>query len=141
MDTSPEYVKMCAVADEIQKVWELSDGDFYYNQKRKDKSVIVVLNGWLNSRTSFDRFHQSDYSWLPRQDQLQEMIMSLYNGDDPIYKIATKNSQCDILLRRFKKFTLAEVSLLRLTTFEQLWLAFIMKEKYNKIWDGNKWVG
>jgi len=25
-------------------------------------------------------------------------------------------------------------------TWEQLWLAFVMKEKHNKIWDGDNWV-
>lgn len=25
------------------------------------------------------------------------------------------------------------------TSMEQLWLAFVMKEKYNKTWDGNEW--
>ena len=26
-------------------------------------------------------------------------------------------------------------------SFEQLWLAFYMYEKYKKIWDGEKWDG
>ena len=25
-------------------------------------------------------------------------------------------------------------------TQEQLWLAFIMKEKYNKVWNGEDWI-
>ncbi|KKM93638.1 hypothetical protein LCGC14_1206450, partial [marine sediment metagenome] len=25
------------------------------------------------------------------------------------------------------------------STWEQLWLAFYMSEKYNKVWDGDKW--
>ena len=25
-------------------------------------------------------------------------------------------------------------------SMEQLWLAFIMKEKYGKVWDGDKWI-
>ena len=25
-------------------------------------------------------------------------------------------------------------------TMEQLWLAFVMKEKYNKVWDGRDWI-
>lgn len=27
----------------------------------------------------------------------------------------------------------------RFDSYEQLWLAFVMKEKYNKVWDGEKW--
>jgi hypothetical protein len=26
------------------------------------------------------------------------------------------------------------------TSWEQLWLAFVMKEKSNKIWDGKQWI-
>ncbi len=26
------------------------------------------------------------------------------------------------------------------TSMEQLWLAFVMKEKYNKVWDGEEWI-
>jgi hypothetical protein len=25
-------------------------------------------------------------------------------------------------------------------SWEQLWLAFVMKEKYNKVWNGEDWV-
>jgi len=25
-------------------------------------------------------------------------------------------------------------------SMEQLWLAFVMKEKYNKIWNGENWI-
>jgi len=25
------------------------------------------------------------------------------------------------------------------TSMEQLWLAFVMKEKYNKVWNGKEW--
>ena len=28
---------------------------------------------------------------------------------------------------------------LLIKSWEQLWLAFVMKEKFNKIWDGEKW--
>lgn len=66
------------------------------------------------------------------QDQLQEMI-----GDTPVYNI--KNSMFSVLddFRNFAFATAFKESIP--LTMEQLWLAFVMKEKYGKIWNGKEW--
>jgi hypothetical protein len=51
--------------------------------------------------------------WLPRQDQLQEM---------------------------YGTFQECSVNGGVVTSMEQLWLAFVMKEKHNKVWNGNDWI-
>ena len=90
--------------------------------------------------------------WLPRQDQLQEMVgqpnlayllldfrkftspdeyclhgksreAGFYNQD--YCKICTNKR-----IKAFKTFT----------SMEQLWLAFVMNEKFGKVWDGDKWI-
>ncbi|KKL82719.1 hypothetical protein LCGC14_1981920 [marine sediment metagenome] len=63
-----------------------------------------------------------DNVWLPRQDQLQEMV---------------KRDSLHLILD-FECFAISYGDLS--TSMEQLWLAFVMKEKYNKTWDGGKWV-
>lgn len=64
------------------------------------------------------------------QDQLQEMVLGkwlhinvAFNGAD-IYS-AYKDG----------------VSLGDFSTWEQLWLAFVMKEKFGKVWSNDKWEG
>jgi len=63
--------------------------------------------------------------WLPRQDQLQEMIKSISAFGR---------------LKRFYRFVYFEENRRHEWSMEQLWLAFVMKEKYEKVWDGTEWV-
>ena len=113
MDTSKIYVKMCEKAEEIQKIkpeWNLEgdDGEWWYPNDNK---------------------REVNHIWLPRQDQLQEI---LFTHKEHLFP------QC-VLLREFIRE--GELYILHfLKSMEQLWLAFAMKEKYNKIWNGEDWV-
>lgn len=65
--------------------------------------------------------------WLPTQSQLQKMILN--HGQH-----GYNNSGILVGLSLFaEKNNLNEVSM------EQLWLAFLMSEKYNKKWNNEKW--
>ncbi len=109
-------------------------------------------------------FRSSDGTWLPRQDQLQEMV-----NPEHMKGIISFN-----LIRSFSNFCLPEIVfhhesleayrecedeekkrayenrieagyehqryIAQFTSMEQLWLAFVMKEKYRKVWEGNKWT-
>jgi len=61
-----------------------------------------------------------DTIWLPRQDQLQEMVGQPY-------------SRPSKQLRELAEFSDEGHPS---ASFEQLWLAFVMKEKYGKTWKG-----
>ena len=103
MDTSKEYVDMCRKAKEIQALaWE-------ENNCWDSKSFL---------------FADIPNVWLPRQDQLQNMIDGNW---------CVKLLKCNdfILTDRFIK----SVSL----SLEQVWLLFVMKEKYNKEWIKGGW--
>ena len=77
--------------------------------------------------------------WLPRQDQLQDMLdlkpysfgksykmnigrttdkWTMYCEDGPVHCSFSKISE----------------------SLEQLWLAFVMHEKYGKTWNGKEWI-
>jgi hypothetical protein len=178
MDTSPEYIKMCEQAIEIQKVWEPKAWDYIICLEGvPDREIIVeVLSGYEtdsgfyghgieegdNGITSCSRGVEIKYDksenvripsemeekhfWLPRQDQLQEMVFKI---DESL-----KDLECDDRTRLSKKgiinFSLTD--LIRefsddldmkyyeeLTSMEQLWLAFVMERKFKKIWTGEKW--
>lgn len=60
---------------------------------------------------------------LFRQDQLQEMI---------------EGTHMEKLGRVYR--AVVKMELYPSETMEQLWLVFIMEEKFNKIWDGKDWV-
>ncbi|MCK5236306.1 MAG: hypothetical protein KAR06_04895 [Deltaproteobacteria bacterium] len=105
MDTSETYMKMCN-CKEIQGA--------------RPALPFSAKEWWIWNE-------YGDTVWLPRQDQLQEMV----SDGDCAYD----------LFHRFEIWVNcydAEISQLELS-MEQLWLAFVMKEKYNKVWKGEEW--
>ena len=64
---------------------------------------------------------------LPGQDELQGML-----------KLPLLDLLCGF--RDFIEFDKNPSYAALFTSMEQLWLAFVMKEKFNKTWDGDKWV-
>jgi len=72
-----------------------------------------------------------------RQDQLQ--ILYEYSLSSLIYKFyefvfGTPNAKLDEEKDKIMRYSL------KFDTMEKLWFAFIMKEKFYKIWDGEKWI-
>lgn len=127
MDTSETYIKMCEKAEEVQKEWLIHSGDFFFDKQSKyewtnpvgvvgDEIIIEVTK-----RLKAKEFKQNNI-WLPRQDQLQEMV-----EEEPLACIdGIKNFWVEINFPNF--------------SWEQLWFAFVMKEKFNKVWSGTDWV-
>lgn len=117
MDTSKKYIKTCEKAKEIQDNWEILNEDYVYNKI------------WNISRICMDGFNLGSCVWLPRQDQLQDMI----KWNKKWYKGAYLYPLIDF----YESFAGNQWE-----SLEQLWLAFVMYEKYQKIWDEEKeeWV-
>ncbi len=133
MDTSETYIKMCD-CEEIQdkRPWNsVADMDFpssiYYGWK-EDDSYHIENNRRLIEQPYYEGLFQA--IWLPRQDQLQEM--SQFSGGLP-NQLWNFNEFCFPDRWNFDEYTSG------FTSMEQLWLAFVMKEKYGKVWTG-KWV-
>jgi len=98
MDITPKYIKMCD-CPEIQQVAER----FY--------SEDPDTNYWEGPLCKI---------WLPRQDELQEMIPCL---------------STHINVQNLFEFTL---TLPDIESWEQLWIRFLMYVKFNKVWDDKK---
>ena len=121
MDTSKEYIKMCYEAKELQ------DRDFVYFMTHPKEYV-----GEYNCE------HGGVMTWLPRQDQLQEMIkFEPWEG---------QTTSLHRLFFKFREFVQNDDADTwwdfkgDFTSMEQLWLAFVMKEKYNKVWNNAQWI-
>lgn len=145
MDTSETYKKMCEKAVEIQalrypskdiedsiKPW--LDGDFFYvapdprwPNEEGELGIAYYCDDYYYSQP------QCDAIWLPRQDQLQEMESPKGFTGFIDWQGWLKNIYPD----QENPFDTRAV---RFHSWEQLWLAFVMKEKYNKVWDGGDWV-
>ena len=130
MDISPEYIAMCD-CPEIQKGHVDKTGDLFANKwfigvYIRDESYIYEVE---DSPKREQRINNP--IWLPRQDQLQEMVGGFEAGFVDWFH--WRNAIYPHMQNPFNKEW-------RFTSMEQLWLAFVMKENHNKTWDGNKWV-
>ena len=112
MDQSIEYVKMCN-CPEIQKAEHLESHNFYYHGFLAEIMRDV---------------------WLPRIDQLQEMIKTP-ELEDPF---------C-MCVAFYKWWSEAKANWDNdpdngYSTMEQLWLGYVMQQLHGKKWNGDEWV-
>ncbi len=140
MDTSKTYVKMCEKAQEIQSIFndrELTSDDVlfisYDQGKTYKKEKILDL---------FPKpFIQEDYNniviWLPRQDQLQELMGSY---DDCLELIYWWKETGKIIIRGDDKEDYWLYSSSDFNSMEQFLLAAVMFRNYDKIWGGEDWI-
>jgi len=127
MDTSEKYIKMCEKAQkDINKKEEL--WDWYYDKESDTIEVVVRLN---TDHPMGNNYHKDEIP-LYRQDQLQEMLV-------PTDAIALIDELNGFILHHIEDRNLG---IRKHRTLEQLWLAFVMYEKYQKEWDDEKeeWV-
>lgn len=138
MDISEKYIKMCEKAEEIQNFTDMLHlGDFVWRGEAYLYKCCVC--------DKVPCFKEKKV-WMPRQDQLQEMITE----EIVARYIKLTSISTSMFYNQFKALDLWIDKLSseknyyadKLIEFsgEQLWLAFVMNEKYNKIWDGNDWM-
>jgi len=113
MDTSKEYIEMCQKAVEVQD--KLPRNEDENGRKYVDSSTYIIKYDIETKRLI----------WLPRQDQLQNMLDEKPNPSRMHNLLIWAGIECDVS---------------DLRTWEQLWLAFVMHEKYQKKWDGEDWA-
>ena len=77
---------------------------------------------------------KDEFIWLPRQDQLQEMVDSERYFERPRSLLLSFYNFVD-----FFNASGTEQYSSQFKTMEQLWLTFVIKEKYNKVWNDGGW--
>ena len=122
MDISETYIKMCD-CEEIQGNRTLLIGDWYQPRHYSPWTPSWVVVGSASDAEVAKKVFYGMFIWLPRQDQLQEMVESIHPFD---------------LLNKLQDFV--RVMPIWCESMEQLWLAFAQKELHNKFWNGEKWI-
>ena len=140
MDKSDRYIKMCASATEIQSLWRQDYGDFYHTQDGQVKCWITRSSRSQRFRKGVGISVEEDgliqltrYVWLPRQDQLIELSQipgRRYENIVQDFFDWTKTSYGDAGSMPGTQFR----------TMEQIWLAFVMQQKFAKLWDETRWA-
>lgn len=127
MDTSEIYIKMCGKTEEIQSIGiPINDPKSYIIERDMNSTNYHIV-------------------WLPRQDQLQEMVEKYL--DEKVSKEEISAGDIGhvifhfiIWLNKQKGYQKLCKILKDWPSMEQLWLAFVMKEKFGKIWNGEEWI-
>ena len=127
MDKSSQYIKMCESAKAVQKQWKPELGDFFVSMSLGLTSACQSITSDLEKKASYLKTIKA--VWLPRQDQLQEMVIDKYATPWDL-AIAFSNLLMDDKTSYFDNFD----------SMEKLWLVFIMLEKYKKKWKEGSWV-
>ena len=157
MDTSKQYIKMCD-CPEIQGHWKPSEGDnfSFINEPKiiKDYEIWALEKRELSDIEEWNKIiktmgnHFVDhfieardcFVWLPRQDQIQEMMgLGLYDLLEQLKKFIDKSTWTLNEIGRDGLWGKAE-KCVGFTSLEQLWLAFYMHEEHGKIWNDKKWI-
>ena len=127
MDTSETYIKMCD-CKEIEKNHNWAEGDYCVFRRDYIQGHWCIFRGQVILYASGgvdDIIDKVGGIFLPRQDQLQEMV------DSPAI---------EWLIDKFWYWAREQHNVSpTLNTMERLWLAFVMKERYNKEWSGKEW--
>ena len=146
---------------EIQEQWKPAIGDWVRVKKevKWDGYNVCVLDGEITVILGIDTDYNepvvgdvTDYAlysergwvsvantpkknliWLPRQDQLQEMVQAEGENNVEFREriICDFSAWCQVLrmANDFRDYL----------SMEQLWLGFVMKQKFGKMWNGDKW--
>ena len=131
MDTTETYIKMCEKVEEIQAFWnEVDRPKDYFIIWCKVHSVYFIRDyndEWCHLGLG-EFCKPSDFVFLPRQDQLQEMLPNFLDGETTyVDKLIRAIIDDFYKLEKFK-------------SWNQFWLAFVMRAMYNKIWVDGDWV-
>ena len=139
------YIKQCEKAKEVQEAWIPGIGDYCINKVDNEEVMIIASRGKIVNKeykfvyTGIGSREQRDY-WLkkdklillPTQEQLQEMMLPIL-GDDFI------GCAPIILNRKLEESLLSKGIYNWGKSYQELWLAFVMEEKYNEVWNGDNW--
>ena len=152
MDTSKEYIEMCRKAVDVMGLWD-SDVINWRNQGYSTKHECLVVEGqdgtamcpklslllFKKEREQYKKEFCEFEHWIPLfyQDQLQGMVE----------RSLSVKSNGNHMAVQFAYFVSDHIENhihfgdVLLQSMEQLWLAFVMHEKFQKKWDGEDWIG
>ena len=113
------YIKMCEMAEELQRAWRPKDLDtFCYTKSREIGEALIDNREHTRKEYNENLKHQF---WLPTLEQLFEMV-----GD---YKAQISRVFLSIMIMKKYKFG----------SIQELVINAVMEIKYKIYWTGEKW--
>ena len=142
MDTSKVYITMNLEAPEVQALRNTDSlHDYVYCVEHENVLQVDCGFYWCNDCLSDkEAMHHPSEVWLPRQDQLQEMLGYFDEQKSVLAEYFTPTclpSHSDYnqeVLKKEYKFWLA------LDSWEKIILCLVMLKQHNKKWNGEEWI-
>lgn len=136
MTFTDNYIKMASKATKVQEEWERTVGDWYttHMERSEGNPPSLIDAGWF--QYEIDELFTPEklkkctrhWIWLPLQHQLQGMV---YVGPN----MSRFHSYRDLAICFGVQMQDGGPN----WSLEELWLAFIMKERWNKCWIDGEW--
>lgn len=126
---------MCWEArNELKKHWTPKGGDLVLTKmyNYQDKIELKHLPDDITGKKGSLLLHKQTDVWLPRQEDLQEILIQKYKWSTYDLYIYFER----FLDLYYEHFGREEVNKL---DFNQLWLCFIMETIFSKTWNGQTW--
>jgi hypothetical protein len=140
-------------AKEIQRLWKSAVGDFfleYEDPAPPDDIAHGYYGDWKHKCLGSDDdqllhlYSASDKMvWLPSQAQLQEIFRKFIEIELEATEPNTKGAFLEFagwLGKQYEESKFICVPTNLFDSGEQLWLAFVMQERYKKKWNGEDWI-
>ena len=141
MDTSKQNIKMCD-CPQIQNRWEPKMYDYVIDRLIGIQHIIIYpcntlfttdTNTWYSHKLENDKdMVQEDLIWLPRLDQLLEMLGTKY-----MWELCNEEERYSIIIGETDEFA---VMAFQGHTPEQAVLQGVMHELHGLKWDGKGWI-
>lgn len=161
MYPNKEDIEMCRKAVEIQELWKPIKSDLFY--RPEDKEIDIRFNYVYESKIQrhnnkpptflicYDKFSplisSSTQTWLPRQDQLWEIRYD--HNEDSKYDIFEFSydfskqcfqAQYKAFITHYPTDQYKDWCWLKGNSKEEILLKYVMKENFNKTWNGKEWT-
>ena len=141
-----QFIKMIRApgAECIQELWERKPGDFIYTNfeevvifqrftSQPEYNIALTQGGETRILTQ-EEYDRKNFTWLPTQGQLQKIL----NLTNRTCEIGHQSGRLWIVYGKIDTIRDPEDSFWA-DSMEQIWLKVLMKEKFNKIWTGERW--
>ncbi len=144
MDCGANYILMCEKAVEIQQTWIPVCYDSclvrrtYYGEK--DEYYLLYVSHPDKIITVIRRDSTDTCIWLPRQDQLQDMVEKIKDKNHFVFRFQKFLQEKYLKITEQPAFVVLENTFDNGVSMEQLWLAFVMSERFEKVWNGEDWI-
>ena len=109
---------------------------------KKEDTLPIPFTKW--DKETFYQYDDGELNvvYLPTQERLQEMILKIFSPFAKIIKFSEFVSNYVKLYRdtKYEDLYWRDLYPTTIESMNELWLMYVMYEKYHKIWTGEKWV-